>query len=118
MFWRFGFGRGWGRGFGWGRGWGGYGWGAGWGSCRLYPWLPRGWRWGYGAPNYPYVQPPSYGYPTYPQTWQATPWQAPYPPPPPTPPPDVNTLKEQARLLEEEIKKVKEKLDKMETGED
>ncbi len=52
----------WRRGF-WGPG-AGWGWGRGWGGgnpypfCRMFPWLPRGWRWawpyGHGAYPAPY----------------------------------------------------------------
>ena len=52
MWWRgFGF---WGFGRGWGRGWGR---GNPYPFCRMFPWLPRGWRW--AAPYAPYY---GYGY--------------------------------------------------------
>jgi len=99
----FGFGRGFGRWFGgWGGGWWGgrgFGWGARLGYC---PWtgMPRGWRW-YGAAPY---NVPAYGFPysapTYGTMYPAT--------------EDVNVLKSQAAMLQEEIRRIEERIKELE----
>jgi len=113
MFWGFGRGFGWGRGFG--RGWGfgrGFGWGAILGYC---PWtgLPRGWRWwwpgySYGMGYYPYGAYPygtTYPYPgvTYPYTFAAGTGE-------------VDYLREQARMIEEQLKNINQRIADLEKG--
>lgn len=73
-----------------------------WGGGRGRAWGGgRGRWWGYAAaPAYPYAQPWSWGYRAYSPSQEG----------------EVNFLREQARSLEEELKAVRERLEKLETG--
>ncbi len=103
----FGFGRGFGRWFGgWGRGWWGgrgFGWGARLGYC---PWtgLPRGWRWMGWYGTYPSAYTPAYqtgpyyaGNPYYTGGVE-----------------NVDSLKAQAAALQEEIRRIEERIKQLE----
>ena len=101
----FGFGRGFGRwSGGWGRGWWGgrgFGWGARLGYC---PWtgMPRGWRWMGWDGAAPY-NVPAYGFP-----YNAPAYSA------PAATEDVNVLKSQAAMLQEEIRRIEERIKELE----
>jgi hypothetical protein len=108
----FGFGRGFGRWFGGWWGGRGFGWGARLGYC---PWtgLPRGWRWWGWYGVYPYsLYPYSYGT-TYAPTYPFTPYYA------GTPyysagTENVDSLKAQATALQEEIRRIEERIKQLE----
>lgn len=119
MPWGFGrgwaWGGGWGFGPGWGRGWGlGWGFGRGWGwwypFCRVYPWLPRGWRWMYLygiPPTYPYSPTQTYPYP--PSFIPSPGYLGTY-----NPELELELLRNQARMVEEELKRINERISEIE----
>ncbi|MGB3478278.1 MAG: DUF5320 domain-containing protein [bacterium] len=103
----FGFGRGFGR--GWGRGWGNpspY--------CRNFPWLPKWWwatpnanQYSSTIPNYPnYASPYPTGYPQYNPYYDANAYPA----------NELDMLKGQTEILEDELEGIRKRIKEIESS--